>query len=323
MTSDLSQELSQELSQVLAHLQEMVPMVSGATAVPITKGFSSDRKYQILCKSEETFLLRLFGVNELPGKQMEFAQLAELRNRGVNCTQPVAIGQAAESGYMLLSYMEGNDAIDELPLCTEQEQYAIGLQAGQELRKITSIPAPPDISPWYDRKRAKHERYMVAYATCGFRLSGDDKISEFINRHMELMRDRPNFFQHDDFHVSNLLVKDKRLSGVIDFGRCDWGDPVHEFVKAGIFSSEVSTAFSVGQIRGYLNGEEPDEDFWNLYAMYLGMTAFSSVVWTLRYHPHTFEEMLDKIYRFLEHHDYFADPIPSWYRQAPAYGGCE
>ena len=315
----MNPELSQFLPQVLTQLQEEMPSLSGAKAVPILKGFSGDRKYQVQCASGDTLLLRLFAVEETAGKQMEFAQLTELMKRGVNCSKPIALGQAAGAGYMLLSYMEGNDAIDELPLCTEQEQFAIGLEAGQELRKITSIPAPPDISPWYDRKRAKHERYMQAYAACGHRLSGDDKISDFINRHLELMRDRPNCFLHDDFHVSNLLVKDKRLSGVIDFGRCDWGDPVHEFVKVGIFSSEVSTAFSVGQIRGYLQGAEPDEEFWNLYAMYLGMTAFSSVVWTLRYYPDTREEMVGKIYRFLEQHDYFADPVPKWYRQAPAY----
>lgn len=35
------------------------------------------------------------------------------------------------------------------------------------------------------------------------------------------------------------------------FNRMNWGDPIHDFLKAGMFSSEVSIPFSIGQIKGY------------------------------------------------------------------------
>ncbi|EPY06294.1 hypothetical protein PAALTS15_16301 [Paenibacillus alvei TS-15] len=106
------------------------------------------------------------------------------------------------------------------------------------------------------------------------------------------MRHRPNLFQHDDFHVGNLIIKDNQLSGVIDFNRFDWGDPIHEFLKVGMFSSEVRIPFSIGQIRGYHKDSEPDDLFWRLYSLYLAM---------------------DKIDRVLEDHDYFRLLKPKWY----------
>ncbi|MCE7792052.1 aminoglycoside phosphotransferase family protein [Salipaludibacillus sp. CUR1] len=37
------------------------------------------------------------------------------------------------------------------------------------------------------------------------------------------MKQRPNLFQHDDFHLGNIIVNNKKFAGVIDFNRYDWG----------------------------------------------------------------------------------------------------
>ena len=127
------------------------------------------------------------------------------------------------------------------------------------------------------------------------------------------MKDRPNIFQHDDFHVANLIVKDNKLSGVIDFNRYDWGDPIHEFLKVGFFSSEFSIPFSIGQIKGYHLKHEPDEHFWQLYSLYLAMSIVVSVAWILKVKPEELNIMMNKINRVLEDHDYFERVIPKWY----------
>ena len=127
------------------------------------------------------------------------------------------------------------------------------------------------------------------------------------------MKDRPNLFQHDDFHMGNIVVRDRKLSGVIDFNRYDWGDPIHEFLKVGMFSREISIPFSIGQIRGYHLNNEPDELFWRLYSLYLAMCVFSSVVWILKVKPEELDQMLDKINTVLKDHDYFEKLKPIWY----------
>lgn len=281
---------------------------------PIHKGYSGDQKFLVRTKDGNHLLLKIFDLNEYGRKHEEFGLMRQMEMLGVNCSKPVEIGKLSTAGYMLFSYIDGMDATDELPSCSESEQYAIGLEAGEELRKINQLPAPSDVPPWFERKAAKHKRYIEQYLSCGVRVKNDDRIMSFIEHNLSCMENRPNRFQHDDFHVGNLIVKDKRLSGVIDFNRYDWGDPVHEFLKLGFFSREISVPFSIGQIHGYFKGGRPPEAFWRLYSVYTAMSVFSSVVWTLKVVPDTLRDMMEKIDMVLEDHHYFDRIQPGWYQ---------
>ncbi|MCL6457139.1 MAG: phosphotransferase [Gorillibacterium sp.] len=299
----------------LNRLKEEIICLQGCSLEQIHKGFSNDKKFAVQSAEGTSYLLRLFEADEFEHKQIEFTILQQMLEHHVTCSRPIELGMSAQAGYMLLSFVEGNDATEELPHYTQSEQFHVGVEAGRELKKINSIQAPDLVAPWYDRKIAKHKRYMDAYAACGYKVKQDEQIIAFIDENIKFMQNRPNLFQHDDFHVGNLIVKDKRLAGVIDFNRYDWGDPIHEFLKVGIFSREISTAFSIGQIKGYHNNEEPREEFWRLYALYLAMSVFSTVVWTLSYFPENMDEMMSKVERFLDDHDYFARIIPNWYTE--------
>jgi aminoglycoside phosphotransferase (APT) family kinase protein len=250
----------------------------------IHKGYSSDQKFDVLFCDEKRYVLRTFDIKAILQKEKEFNVLKKMQELGVKCSAPIEFGQIEHLGigFMVLTYIEGNDASEELNQLTKQEQYLIGVEAGKELFKMHQCHAPSSIPTWYEAKYKKHMRYMDQYSSCGVKVKNDTEIIAFINEHIHLMKNRPNTFQHDDFHVGNLIVKNKRLSGIIDFNRYDWGDPIHEFLKVGIFSSEVSIPYSIGQIRGYYNDNEPDQNFWELYSLYLAMCIFSSVVWILK-----------------------------------------
>lgn len=295
-------------------IREEIESIQGSSVEPIHKGYSGDKKFLVHTKNDKELLLKIFDLNEYDRKHDEFNLLRQMEKLGVNGSKPVEIGKLSTAGYMLLTYIDGTDAADELPRYSENEQYAIGMEAGEELRKINQLSAPPGISSWFERKAAKHQRYIRQYRDCGVSVRNDEKIMSFIDRNIGCMEKRPNMFQHDDFHVGNLIVKDKRLSGVIDYNRYDWGDPVHEFLKVGIFSREISVPFSIGQIHGYFQGGEPPEMFWRLYSLYAAMSVFSSVVWTLKAAPDTLREMMEKIEMVLEDHDDFDRMKPGWYQ---------
>ncbi|WP_281255100.1 aminoglycoside phosphotransferase family protein [Paenibacillus herberti] len=157
------------------------------------------------------------------------------------------------------------------------------------------------------------QTYRKEYAECGVSINENEKLLSFKDGHLDLLKDRPNRFQHDDFHFGNLIMKDDTLSGIIDFNRWDWGDPIHEFVKVGIFCSEVSVPFSVGQIQGYNSGMEPSEQFWRLYSLYMAMTLISSVVWILKVKPEELDSMMEKVHRVMKDHDHFESVVPKWY----------
>lgn len=58
---------------------------------------------------------------------------------------------------------------------------------------------------------------------------------------------------HDGFDLS-----------LIDFDRCDYGDPFEEFYKAQMFSRPLSEAFINGQVHAYFDNSVPEE-FWRLF----------------------------------------------------------
>lgn len=298
-----------------------IPFLSHSTKIErIHKGYSSDGKYIVHgCNGVPPYILRTYNIHQDKEKRLEFSRLEMLEKHDVKCSRPIEIGVLPEQelGYMIVSFLEGNEASEELPLLTEEEQFRVGLQAGFELKKMHQDICPDKMKPWDERMLAKHHRYRMEYAACGVSIHNEGKLLSFIDEKLCLMKGRPSIFQHDDYHVGNLIVKDGNLSGIIDFNRYDWGDPVHEFVKVGMFSSEISVPFSVGQIRGYYNHVEPGEEFWHLYALYLAMTLISSVVWTLRVKPDELDSMLTKIHKVMDDHDDFESIVPKWYGQEP------
>lgn len=82
-----------------------------------------------------------------------------------------------------------------------------------------------------------------------------------------------------------------------------------------VHDSEVSVPFSVGQIQGYNHYSEPDDEFWQLYSLYLAMTLISSVVWVLKVKPDELDLMLMKIHKVMDDHNNFELTVPKWYSQ--------
>ncbi|MFO1442574.1 phosphotransferase [Bacillus sp. Bva_UNVM-123] len=298
-------------------LRQSIPFLQNAIEIEIIhKGFSSDVKYVVYFKQGEKYLLRTADLNLFSRKAEEFHLLSTLHKMQVNSPKPIKIGEVAEleKCYYLLSYIEGEDARDLLPFYRNIVQYEIGLEAGADLKKINSIHAPISIGPWYERKMKKYKAYLETYKTCGIKIKEDHKLIAFIDKHVHYLKERPSQFLHDDFHVGNLIVKDEKYAGVIDFNRFDWGDPYFEFIKVGLFSREVSIPFSVGQIQGYFNDNIPN-DFWQLYSVYLAMELLSAVVWTKKVVPEKLTDMFERIEMILEDHKGFELIIPTWYSE--------
>ncbi|WP_051475633.1 aminoglycoside phosphotransferase family protein [Bacillus sp. J37] len=292
-----------------------IPLISNCKEIiQITKGFSLDEKFLLHMHDEnKTLLLRLFDLEDVESKKNEYSILERMKDYNVTCSEPISFGVLENRGYMITSYIEGKDAEEVISIYSNLEQYNIGVEAAKELKKMHQYPASHTIASWYSRKVEKHNNYMKAYLGCGIKVKNDQKIIDFIEKNIHLMKKRPSVFQHDDYTLGNIIVNNKEFAGVIDFGRYDWGDPIHDFLKIGIFSRGKSIPFSIGQIKGYFNNNEPDEYFWRLYSLYLAMCVFSTVIWTLKTIPDSLNEMLDKVYMFLEDHDYFSEFKPKWY----------
>lgn len=282
----------------------------------INKGFSPDQKYRVHLADGTERLLRISEKTAWEQKNAEYAILQILQSMDVKASRPVEKGVLDKSDqcYMILSYIAGEDAKDAVLQLTEEEQYQIGKEAGKELAIMHTISAHPSVPDWDLRCTQKHDRYVEAYKASGYQIPHAERILSFIERHLPCLKDAPNRFLHDDFHVGNLIVHERKYAGVIDFNRFDWGDPVHDFTKLAFFSRESSIPFSIGQLAGYHERSGgPSEAFWTRYCVYTAMAMFSSVVWTLRVVPEQIEDMLERIERIAQDHDDFECLIPKWY----------
>lgn len=271
-------------------------------------------------KNGEKYLLRTASIDKFNRKKSEFEIYFEMLKLRVNAPRPIEVGKIEDLGicYYLLSYIEGEDARDVLPQLTRHQQYQIGLEAGKDQASMNTLKAPSCVAPWYERIMKKHKLYLEAYKTCKVKIKNDAKIVDFIEKNVKYIKERPNQFQHDDFHVGNIIVNNEKYAGVIDFDRCDWGDPYFEFLKVAVFSKEVSIPFSIGQLNGYFEKEIP-KDFWLVYSIYTAMTIFSSVVWAQKVTPEKLDEMVERLYKVLEDHKDFDQIVPSWYETSLLY----
>ncbi|GIP37946.1 aminoglycoside phosphotransferase [Paenibacillus sp. J31TS4] len=299
-------------------LQERIPSLRTAHAsTEVKKGLSPiDKKYIIDQGHGIRYLLRTAPIGQYERKNSLHRILMDLQQYQVRSPLPIEVGKVEELGicYQLLSYIDGEDAEEAIGRYPEQTQFQIGVDAGRDLARMHRLQAPSSVAPWHIRASSKHTRYLEAYKDCGIRLEDDHKILAFIEENQKWMADRPNLFQHDDFHLANLILKDGSYSGVIDFNNADWGDPLHDFHKLTLLNKEASVPFSAGQLAGYFENGQLTDLFWRLYSLYAAMGVFSVLVWSIRHTPDRVELEVERLMTILEEHAYFERLEPSWYR---------
>ena len=268
----------------------------------LEKGYSNDEKW-LIRRDGAFYVLRQFEENQ-ERREQEFDLLRQLEALGVRSLRAISM----KDGEMITSYIEGDDAEDAIASLTEEQQYALGFEASKDLLKIHTVLAAEQ--NWAERQEEKYRRYVQRYEELGLHVEGVGQIQAFIEERLYLMQGRPSVLQHDDFHLPNLIVRDGQYAGVIDFGRFDWGDPIFDFVKLGMFSSEKSVPFCLGMIEGYYGGK-PDSAFWELYGLYVAMSVFSGLVWGYLYG--NFTELERQARRMVENHVGFTQSVPVWY----------
>jgi len=207
-----------------------------------------------------------------------FEMMQRVSALGVPMCQPIDFGTCDGGVFSMQSWIEGEDLEGVLPLLSETQQYVLGLQSGEILRKIHSIPALDTnangvgVEDWATRFGRKTDYKIKKYHECGIRFEGDDAVLGYIEQNRKLLKNRPQCFQHGDYHVGNMMLENGELY-IIDFDRYDFGDPWEEFNRI-VWCAQKSPHFATGQLRGYFggspsNGLEPSIEFFKLLAFYV------------------------------------------------------
>jgi len=277
----------------------------------IEKGWSNKQKY-IIETENEAFNLSIFDVVNYNRYSNVFKFQKELYELGSKVAKPIDIFIFKDKGVALYEFIQGLDGEVIINTLSKQNQYDIGFQAGLELKKIHSLKPPTPID-WKSIKIRKHNRYLEVYNKVDYKLENEKEILKFIESNLDVLGTRDSTIQHDDYHLGNMIIDNGKLSGIIDFDLFDFGDPYHDFIKAGNISVCTSEYFCKGQIDGYFSPYKPDTSFWLTYSVYGAMSVISTVAWLKKYHPSRFDEGMEGIYKMLSDHENFNKIIPKWY----------
>ena len=281
------------------------------TKEPINKGWSCDKKFCVTAQDNEKYLLRITPFDKSASRDEMFRMQQQVAALGIPMCRPVEIGTCEEGVYILQTWIDGDDAEALIPELSETLQYAYGLEAGRILRKIHTIPAPATQEDWAIRFNRKMDFKIKKYSECPIKYENGQAFINYINENRYLLKDRPQVFQHGDYHIGNMMIDRSGKLQIIDFDRYDFGDPWEEFNRI-VWCAQKSPLMASGMVNGYFEGEVPLE-FWKLLALYISSNTLSSVYWAIPFGQDEVNTMLNQAKEVLEWYNNMRNPIPTWY----------
>ena len=280
----------------------------------IDKGWSGDWKYCVVTADKQKYLLRISTIDRLERKRREYEKMCEVAQLGIPMCLPVEFGTCNEGAYSIQSWIDGVDAEETIMAMDADTQYRYGWDAGQILAKIHTIPAPTDAPSWETRFNAKIDRKIAMYENCELKYeSGGDAFLDYLACNRHLLKDRPQSYQHGDYHIGNMMIDKDGVLTIIDFDRDDFGDPWEEFNRI-VWCAQAAPAFASGMIDGYFDGNVP-MDFWKLLALYICSNTLSSLPWAIPFGEGEIQVMRKQAAQVLEWYDEMKNVVPSWYRK--------
>ena len=295
-------------AQIFAELREKIDI---AAFEPINKGWSEDKKYLIRTSDGEKLLIRISDKDDYEGKEHLFKILKQVATLGINTPIPLDVGlcNRAENSYILLTWVEGEDAKSVLPHLKPEQQYSLGIKAGVLVQKLHTLPAPENAEAMGIRYRREMQETIDYYNNNPAKSPGGDTLVQYISDNQSLLDSRPNTFMHGDCNTTNIIIMPDSEIGIIDF-LGDYGDPWWEFDPASGWGDEPVAPFISGMFDGYFNGEPP-EQFFKMHSFY---EAYSALVALCAFLSEGDKAGKNHAVNVLRWFDNMRNTIPSWYR---------
>ena len=279
--------------------------------LPIRKGWSGDEKFRVVIHGKP-YLLRISPREKQERCLQQFRRMEDAAALGVPMCLPVEYGTCDEGVYVIHSWVDGTDLEDVLSGMTEQQQYAYGLDAGRILQKLHTLPAPSGAEEWEIRFNRKIDRKIAMYENCPLKYENGKAFLAYLAENRHLLKNRPQSWQHGDYHVGNMVLDNNGVLTIIDFEKEDGGDPWEEFNRI-VWSAQEAPAFARGMVDGYFDGDVPME-FWCLLALYICSNTIGSLPWAIPFGDREVQVMHRQAAEVLGWYDGLKKVVPRWYR---------
>ncbi len=278
---------------------------------PIKKGWSGDRKFCITASDGHPYLLRISPLEQLEKKNWEFFKMQEVSALGIPMCQPIEFGICEEGVYSIQSWIFGADLESLVDRLSTEGQYSYGLEAGQILKKIHTIPAPAYAPDWESRFNQKIDHKISMYQNCPLKYRNGDLFLDYLSQNRHLLAGRPQSYHHGDYHIGNMMIDAQGVLTIIDFDRDGYGDPWEEFNRI-VWCAQKAPRFAWGMIDGYFDGNVPME-FWRLLALYISSNTLSSLPWAIPFGEKEVQIMTAQAEQVLLWYSNLSNLVPIWY----------
>ncbi|MFI3100785.1 aminoglycoside phosphotransferase family protein [Streptococcus suis] len=279
---------------------------------PLTKGWSTDRKYKVQLEDGRFGLLRIAERPAYEVKRLEFRLVQSLFGKDLPVAEPLSFWADDLSVYTLYEWVEGQDMNEVASDLSDSVLYDLGCQAGQFLRTLHALPIDQSQRDWSSFYQAKIDSKIKSYRVASHSYPNGQAMIDFVQANRHLLEGRPIAYHHGDFHTGNFLLgRDGKLK-ILDFDRYDIGDPWEEFNRL-IFTADLSPAFARGQVDAYFDGAIPEE-FWRLLALYLTVNSLGALSWAEHQDSEQILLMIKQSAAISEWYEGFCLHIPKWYR---------
>jgi aminoglycoside phosphotransferase (APT) family kinase protein len=279
--------------------------------IKVNKGWSNDNKYKVIL-DQDRFLLRVSPIVLKDRIEKLFNMMKKIEALAVPICSPINLDVIDEDIHALYRWIDGYDLNDVIGKFDEDKQYHLGIKSGKHLQKIHSIEAPNHLESWTTRFNKKIDQKIKRYKDSDLNVDEIELFINYVNQKRHLLKDRPQTFQHGDYHIGNFMINHLDELIVIDFDRFDYGDPWEEFNRI-VWSAQKAPAFASGMIDGYFNHQVP-KSFWELLLLYISNNTISSLVWGLEISEKEYQVMLNQMHEILQWYDQLKMIIPKWYK---------
>nr|MBQ4317671.1 phosphotransferase [Clostridia bacterium] len=163
---------------------------------------------------------------------------------------------------------------------------------------------------------------LKMYAECELKYENGQAFIDFIAENRHLLKGRPQSMQHGDFHIGNMMLDKSGQLVIIDFDRCDAGDPWEEFNRI-VWCVQASQLFASGMTDGYFGVPEGGKvplEFLKLLALYISSNTLSSLPWAIPFGEDEINTMTKQASEVLSWYNNMTQVVPTWYTEN--YGSC-
>lgn len=292
-----------------------LPIKNIKSITPFNKGWSNDQKFIVLTESKHKYLLRITDIKNKQRYIKHADLLKQSAKNNVITHRLVGHGLCLNNTYyyVLLNWIEGDDAREIISFFPKSRQYEFGVEAGILLKQIHNFtPVTENDDSWSATYNKKINSKIKMYDDCELKYIKGHLLLDVIKKYRHLIENKNEVQHHGDFHIGNMLIDRNEKLHIIDFDRHDTGEAYEEFNRI-TWCASASPAFASGRIDGYFNGNIPNE-FWKLLLLYISSNMLSSLPWAIPFGDKEIQIMRNSYSDLLDWYDDFERIVPKWYK---------